>query len=69
MGKFVGDFNMDDIICAKILPQTIARAKICTYNDTHIKILTNLLMKKERIWSYVKETTPHLRNNQPRTCI
>ena len=31
--------------------------------------LVLLSTSEERIWNYVKETTPHLRNNQPRTYI
>jgi hypothetical protein len=38
---FVGDFNMGNIICVKLLPRAIARGKICADNVTHIKISIN----------------------------
>ena len=51
MGKFVGDFNMGNIICVNftpsdmgniicvhILPRAKARGKNCADNVTHIKI-------------------------------
>ena len=41
-GKFVGDFNMDNIICVKILPRASASGEICADNVTHIKISNKL---------------------------
>jgi hypothetical protein len=41
-GKFVGDFNMGNIICVKILPRATGRGKNCADNVTHIKISNKL---------------------------